>query len=164
MIPEVGDEHTTYHQGFDNLHSLVLGTRTFSVRDDPFRPLIRFLGDPSKLPSLRRVKISFDLWGCENDGVSWKEVCGYRGWRELDDVFARLDGTRALSRRAPSSLASSTVVTGDPQLLSVVFELWCSPTYKMSQGGHAAGEARSLVALVREELPYLKHNRQFLVL
>jgi hypothetical protein len=158
-----GEEFFIYHQGFDNLQSLVLGTRTFSVKDDPFRPLIQFFNDPGKFPSLRKVKISFDLWGCESSGTSWKEVSGYRGWRELDDAFAGLEGARAsdLSALPADELPPAARV---PQLESLVFELWCSASYKANPGGRLAGGSPPLVLLIREELSYLKHNEQFILL
>ncbi|KAF6749328.1 hypothetical protein DFP72DRAFT_1014486 [Ephemerocybe angulata] len=154
------EEHLAYHLGFDNLQSLVLGTHTFSICEDPFRPLILFLNDPAKFSCLRKVKISFDLWGCESSGSSWKEVSGYRGWVELDECFAALD--------VGCSKGSTIITTPIAQLESIVFELWCSAGYKAisscpSRLVKSSREA-SLLTMIREELPYLKRNRNFMLL
>ncbi|KAF6753207.1 hypothetical protein DFP72DRAFT_814342 [Ephemerocybe angulata] len=153
------EEHFPYHLGFENLHSLVLGTHTFSIHDDPFRPLILFLNDPAKFSCLRKVKISFDLWGCESSDTSWKEVSGYRGWAELDECFAALD--------VGCSKGSAACTNANAQLESVVFELWCSAGYKTiiyhSRRVNFSLEA-SLLTMIRKELPYLKRNRNFMLL
>lgn len=145
----------------------MLGTRTFSVRDqDPFRPLIQFFKDPSKFPSLRKVKITFDLWGCETSGTSLKEVSGYRGWRELDDVFASLDSTggRCRSGSVAPLIGKAPMASRERQLVGIVFELWCSPSYKAGLDEHLADGSPSLSALIREELSYLKQNTHFVLL
>lgn len=154
------EEHFVYHLGFDNLQSLVLGTHTFSICEDPFRPLILFMNDPAKFSCLRKVKISFDLWGCESSGSSWKEVSGYRGWVELDECFAALD--------VGCSKGSTIITTPNAQLESIVFELWCSAGYKAisscpSRLVKSSREA-NLLTMIREELPYLKRNRNFMLL
>lgn len=164
------DAHLPYHLGFDNLQSLVVGTHTLSIKEDPFRPLIQFFSDPAKFPSLRKLKISFDLWGCESNGVTWKEVAGYRGWRELDCVLAALDNQHPLSGRCSQasreasggdggSIGGDGLSSSSPQLSNIIFEIWCSSGYKgttLSGGG--------LLTLIQDELSYLGRNQKFMLI
>ncbi|EAU92166.1 hypothetical protein CC1G_08789 [Coprinopsis cinerea okayama7 len=183
-------------QGFQNLHTLIVGTPAFATSEDPFRGLIQLFSNPldshlfpsststpsssliptaftsstslshirpssyqvpqprpinSKFPSLRTLKVIFDLWSCEASRTSWRSLRAYRGWGELDDVLGRAFPSSARGSTAhPSSSTDDDTEMGDATLKGdgrlmgggvlegstrIIFEIQCSARYREVGGG-----------------------------
>ncbi|TFK21643.1 hypothetical protein FA15DRAFT_672401 [Coprinopsis marcescibilis] len=126
----------TLREGFPSLRSVTLGIDAFSLREDPFRGLIEFFSNSAvTFPSLKTIKIQFNLWNCEANGTSWRDLCAYRGWSELDERIGTL-----------------------PRDTAVVFQMECSSRYKEDE------EGRLLFTSIRNELYNLRNNPSFTIL